>query len=153
MRLFVGTHINKVDRKGRVSVPAPFRAAVAEQPFAGIVAYPHLDQACLEGGGIDFLTTVSERLDGAFGLFDDDQEALAAAILAEAHQLAFDADGRVLLPPDLRAAAGIEDQAAFVGLGKRFQIWSPARLDDAKADLKARAKQAKGRLGAGGERP
>ena len=140
MRLFVGTHINKVDSKGRVSVPAAFRAVVSDKSFNGIVVYPHLEQACLEGGGIDRLTAITDALEDNFGIFSAEQEAFASAILANAHQLQFDDNGRVMLPKEVSQSLKISGQVAFVGLGKRFQIWDPAVWQAAQTEHKALAR-------------
>jgi len=55
MALFVGTVVNKVDRKGRVSVPASFRSTLAGQSFGGIVPFPSFKQKALECCAIDFM--------------------------------------------------------------------------------------------------
>ena len=132
MRLFVGTHIHKIDRKGRVSVPASFRLALSEQPFNGIIAYPHLEKPCLEGGGVERLDKISTTLDNSFGIFSEEEEAFASSILAHAHQLQFDDGGRIILPQELKGAADLDDQIAFIGLGKRFQVWNPLKWKEAK---------------------
>ena len=124
MALFVGTDVNKLDRKGRVSVPASFRAALAGQSFAGIVAFPSFKHKALECFAIDFMEQM------ALSLYDVDtfsaqQDDLAATIFAEAHKLPFDSEGRVVLPKVLIKHAGLSDMAAFVGQGPRFQIWEP----------------------------
>lgn len=123
---FLSTFTNKIDKKGRVSVPAPFRAAVSESHFPGIVIYRPLNLPCIEGADISFLEQLSDRLYGDFGPFDPDQMSVATAILAGASQLAFDPEGRVMLPAELRSFAGIDGQATFVGIGRKFQIWNAA---------------------------
>ena len=60
MRLFLSTFTNKVDKKGRVSVPATFRAALSELSFPGIVAYRSFTALCIEGCGMDFMQRLSE---------------------------------------------------------------------------------------------
>lgn len=135
MALFLSTHIFKVDKKGRVSVPAQFRTALAGQPFQGIIVFRSSTHAALEGFGMDTMEELGARLD-EFDLFSDTQDDLAAAIFGEARQLPFDGDGRILLPQDLRDFAGITESAAFVGLGKKFQIWEPDAL--AKRQREAR---------------
>ena len=60
--LFMSTYVNKVDRKGRVSVPATFRAAVADQSFPGIVVFPSFKYEALDGSGIKRMEEMSERL-------------------------------------------------------------------------------------------
>lgn len=124
MALFLSTHTNKVDTKGRVSVPAGFRATLSDQSFQGVVLIPSNKFAALEGFGMNMMQEISSRLD-RFDLFSDAQDDLAAAIFASATPLSFDDTGRIGLPKELLAHAGITDTAVFVGLGNKFQIWEP----------------------------
>lgn len=128
MALFLSTYTNKVDKKGRISVPATFRAALADQPFQGIVLFRSAQHQALEGFSWSYMEQLSERLDN-FDLMSAEQDDLAAAIFADSVQLPFDGDGRVVLPEALREFAGLEDQAAFVGMGRKFQLWNPALLE------------------------
>ena len=127
MALFIGTFENKVDRKGRVSVPAPFRQAISAPSFNGIVAFPSHRAPAVEACGIDFMERLSANMDH-FDLFSDQHDDLALTIFARSHQLACDPEGRVILPPPLLEHASITDRAAFVGKGPIFQIWEPAAL-------------------------
>ena len=103
MALFLSTHFNKVDKKGRVSVPAQFRSAVVGQSFPGIVAFRSFSLA--EGSA---------------------RHEEVRAMLADARQLAFDGEGRIVLPDDLAQFARIAEEAAFVGQGRHFYICEPA---------------------------
>ncbi|MHA1567345.1 MAG: division/cell wall cluster transcriptional repressor MraZ, partial [Alphaproteobacteria bacterium] len=116
MALFLSTVVNKIDRKGRVSVPVAFRNAIAGQSFQGIIAFPSFKNAALQCGGIDWMQRLSESV-GDFDLFSDEHDEMTATLFANAQQLAFDGDGRVILPADLIAHAKISDKAAFVGRG------------------------------------
>ena len=136
MTSFLSTFVNKVDRKGRVSVPAPFRATLADQSFQGIIAYPSLTDPAIDAFGRDVLEQMGRRRfdqtveDGDFerALLGDGDDAVET-IMALARELPFDGDGRVVLPAQLAEAAGITDRAAFVGRGTRFQIWAPDAFD------------------------
>ncbi len=128
MALFLSTYINKIDGKGRVSVPATFRAALAANPFQGIVVFKSRSHSALEGFGMEDMAEIATRLDH-FDLFSDTQDDLATVIFAESRQLPFDGDGRIVLPEDLRAFCGMADKAAFVGMGRKFQIWQPEALE------------------------
>lgn len=139
MALFLSTYINRVDRKGRVSVPAPFRTALAGQAFQGIVLFRSSNHPCLEGFAHDTMEELGARLD-RFDLFSAEQDDLATAIFGEAVQLPFDGDGRVILPQDMASFAGLQEQAAFAGLGRKFQIWNPAALEDRKTQARANVK-------------
>ena len=142
MALFLSTHVNKVDKKGRVSVPAQFRAALQGQSFNGVIVFASHKHACLEACGIDRMEQLSDSVDN-LDYFSDTQDDLAASIFADAHQLPFDADGRIILPTDLAAHAGItsgsDSRAAFVGRGKTFQIWSPDTFEIHRKSARQRA--------------
>jgi MraZ protein len=127
MGLFLSRFVNKIDKKGRISVPAPFRAALSDQSFAGIIVYPHPKLPALEGCGYDRLATMVDSHD-QMAQFSDARDDLGS-IFAVSHQLAFDPEGRVMLPEELLAHAGITEQAVFAGYGRTFQIWEPAALD------------------------
>lgn len=125
MALLVGRHLNKIDKKGRVSVPKPFRAAMVSQGFSGIYIFPYFQSPALEGAGEAFMQRLTNSLEDNFDLFSEDQEDLAAITLESTHQLAFDPEGRVSLPSELCQHAGLTNQALFVGRGSRFRIWAP----------------------------
>lgn len=138
MALFLSTFINKVDRKGRVSVPAPFRAAVRDQSFKGIVAFRSYREAAIEACAIDRMERLSDSVD-ALDQFSDEQDELASTIFADAHQLPIDGDGRIILPAILAEHAGITDSAAFVGRGATFQIWNPEDFERHQASARIQA--------------
>ncbi len=139
MALFVSTFINKVDRKGRVSVPASFRAALSAQSFQGIVLYPSFTTAAAEGCGTDFLEELAAASSQNFDLFSPEQDDINTLIFASSHQLAWDPEGRVVLPEEILTHAAITEQAAFVGKGRTFQIWEPEALKIHQAEARARA--------------
>ena len=126
MPLLVGRYINKIDRKGRVSVPKPFRDAL--QPsnggFVGVYAYPLFKDAAVEACDEEYMTRVAESVDD----------------LESAHQLPFDPEGRVVLPAELIACAGIDGEVLFVGRGRRFQIWNPETYQESRRDVVERIK-------------
>jgi MraZ protein len=137
--VFASTFVNKIDRKGRVSVPAPYRAALTGQSFAGIVAFRSLKYPTLDAGGYDRLEEITQRLD-ELPEFSDEYDALAS-IISEAQQLPFDSEGRIILPQPLLGYAGIGENAAFVGVGRSFQIWEPERYQRHQEEMRDRVRQ------------
>ncbi len=138
MAVFIDTFVNKIDRKGRVSVPATFRAALAGQAFQGIVAFPSFQLHALQCAGMDWIQSVIEsttRVD----LFSPEHDDLTAALFPDAKQLTFDGEGRVMLPEALCAHARLHDTAAFAGRGRYFEIWEPRALEAYKAEARKRA--------------
>ncbi len=140
MAIFIGTFENKVDAKGRVSVPAQFRQALAGLPFNGIAAFRSHRADAVEGCGMDFMEQMIARV-GELDLFSANSDDLATTIFSDSQQLPFDSTGRIQLPENFRSHAGITGKAAFVGMGQLFQIWEPGRLEAHKAEARERARQ------------
>lgn len=141
MALFISEQTNRVDKKGRVSVPAPFRSALGEALAMGVAAFPAfaLDKKAIDVWPLARLEQLQDSLDRNHDRFTDEQNNLALLIFAEAKQLSFDETGRVLLPQPLLETAAIADEALFVGQGRTFQIWAPDRYGPHKAAIETRA--------------
>ncbi len=137
MALFLATHINKLDKKGRVSVPAAWRPALIQAEFAGVVLTPSYKTPLLDGFPYSHMARLSDSFD-QFSFYSDDQTALATTLFAEAQPLNFDGDGRITLPDDLCAHANLTENVAFLGLGQFFQIWEPAALAAHRTAARAR---------------
>ena len=142
MALFLGTVLNKIDAKGRVSVPADFRAACGAEAFAGVVLFNSFTGTCIEGCTMSRMEKLSDAADG-MDLFGEAAESLNSLIFSDARQLLFDVTGRIVVPADLIKAAGIGGEALFVGRGKTFQIWAPAAFAEAQKQERSKAKLAR----------
>jgi len=141
---FLSTFVNKVDRKGRVSVPAPFRATLASDSYQGIIVYPSMTDKALDGCSRSMLEELNRRQFDKTMSDGDIEDALLGrsdsvvdTIMAMAHELPFDGEGRIVLPGNLTEEARITDRATFVGRGARFQIWSPELFEDHQRDAVA----------------
>jgi MraZ protein len=122
---FVSTITNKLDAKGRVSIPAPYRQILASQNTAGVYCFRSFVAPALEAFGEALLAQFAERLNALDPFFSEDHDAQAQAVLSASRLLSFDDEGRVRLPDDFIAHAGITAQVSFVGMGRKFQIWNP----------------------------
>ena len=143
MTMFLGTHQNRLDAKGRVSIPAPFRAALKNsEGVATLVLRPSHKHPCVEGWPEAEFTALAkplERLD----LFSEEHDDLAAALYADAYPLEADREGRIVVPSGLVAHARLQDAVVFMGLGRTFQIWEPAAAEQRRAEARERAKAAR----------
>ncbi len=128
LMLFLSTYHNRIDKKGRVSVPAPFRAALSGQEFSGIVAYSSLMHPAIEACGMNRILKINERIE-MLDPFSEERDAFATTIFGESVQLAFDSEGRVMLPEALIASASLSEQVVFVGKGETFEIWQPKAFE------------------------
>lgn len=122
---FWSTYINKIDRKGRVSIPATFRPHLIGKSFQGVVVFPAFRSPALECRSWEQMEELSASVD-ALPEFSAERDALAAAIFGSSVPLSFDPEGRINLPAHLAKHANLGAEAAFVGMGKSFQIWEPA---------------------------
>jgi MraZ protein len=139
MATFVGSYENKVDAKGRVSVPARFRTAIAGQAYQGIVVAPSPEYDAIDACDHNRLTQVSEAIDDP-QLYTDEQRLEAEIIISRSLELPLDENGRIQLPQNFLAHAGIDGRALFVGIGPTFQIWHPERRADHLAKIDDRAR-------------
>jgi MraZ protein len=144
---FFSHFILKLDAKGRVSVPAPFRAVLARDGDDSLFCYPALDRPALEAGGSALMREI-EDLIGRFPPFSDEREQFATALYGTSETLKIDAEGRVSLSDPLKDHAGIMDAVAFVGLGHKFQIWAPDRFSARLSEATGKMRSLKKRLGA-----
>src|SRR5215208_2208072 len=133
---FVATFANRLDQKGRVSVPAPFRAVLAREGRDGVYCYPALDRPAIDGGGARLQDEIAKRLQ-PFETFSEDHESLSTAFYGESRILKIDPDGRIVLPEEFRAYAGIADAAVLVGQGFQFQIWEPQRFAERQRETRS----------------
>lgn len=124
MSLFLSSYENRIDVKGRISVPASFRVALNDDRFAGVVLYRSFTDNCIEGLSMSRMEQLAVATD-KMGVFDNTLDDLSALLFADARPLQFDVTGRIVIPNDLLKHAGITDRALFVGRGNSFQIWNP----------------------------
>jgi len=142
---FVSTFTNRLDAKGRVSIPAPFRAVLAVDGFDGLYCCPTLDRQAVDAGGTRFRAVISESL-ANFEPFTEDHEYLSTTLIGESEVLKVDQDGRVVVSEQIKAHAGIVDRVTFVGQGYKFQIWEPDRFFAYREEAKARLRDIRKRL-------
>lgn len=140
MALFLSTFTNKIDVKGRVSVPAQFRSSLVSEEFSGVVVYDSFVNDCIEGCNIERIRQISESIDD-LDPFSADRDALATALLGGSTQLSIDADGRVIIPEVLLKKSKIKGTAIFVGKGATFEIWQPDKFELYMAKSRKDAKE------------
>lgn len=127
MDRFVSHYLLRLDAKGRVSVPAAFRAVLARDGFDGLYCYPAFDRPALDAGGNALLREI-EALVAGFPAYSVEREQFSLAFYGTSETLKIDGEGRVVLTDTLKAHTGINDAVLFVGLGHKFRIWEPDRF-------------------------
>ncbi|WP_310619079.1 division/cell wall cluster transcriptional repressor MraZ [Flexibacterium corallicola] len=135
---FVSHYTNRVDAKGRVSIPAPFRAALAKDGFEGLYCFPSPFQEAVDAGGHGLVGEIQKKLDG-FSTLSLEYDALSTALFGASETLKVDRDGRVVLSDMVRAHTGIDQEVTFVGQGFKFQIWAPEKFKAHREEAMKRA--------------
>lgn len=141
MSHFLGTHQNRLDAKGRVSVPAAFRAHLrgADGGVASAVLRPSHKHPCIEAWPEAVFQTLAGPLD-RLDMFSEDQDDLMMALYADATRVEADKEGRIVLPESLVQHAGLTDNVVFMGLGRTFQIWEPVAAEKRRSDARNAAR-------------
>ena len=129
--MFLSNFENKLDKKGRVSVPSSFRAYLNSMGYNGFIIYPSFNHYALDGCAQDRIEKLSESID-SLGPFEDKRDYFATSVLSESVNLNFDSEGRVSIPEKLLNHAKIKSSIIFVGLGKVFQMWNPQAFEKFK---------------------
>ena len=145
---FVSTFTNRLDAKGRVSIPAGFRAVLTRDGYEGLYCCPTLDRQAVDAGGNRLRDQIRESLT-AFEAFSEDHEYLSTTLIGESEVLKIDQDGRVIFSEAIKQHAGIGDRVTFVGQGYKFQIWEPDRFAAYREEAKNRVRDLRKSLGAG----
>lgn len=145
MALFLSSFEKKIDKKGRVSVPSNFRAALTSESFNGIVLYRSFINPCIEACAMSRIEALSEQIED-LDPFSEERDAFAATILGGSVQLGFDSEGRITVPAHLLEEAGISANAVFIGKGKTFEIWEPAAYAEYAKKARELAQEKRGHL-------
>ena len=136
--MFLSTYENKLDKKGRVSVPASFRSHLSNLGYNGIVCYPSFNNQSIEAFSQDRIEKISQLID-TLNPFEEKRDFFSTSILSESINLQFDSEGRISLTSKLLKHAKIKNSMLFVGLGQTFQIWEPAAFEKFRTNARKKA--------------
>jgi MraZ protein len=141
MTQFLGTHQNRLDAKGRVSIPAGFRAILkGAGGSTSLILRPSHQHPCIEAWPPEMFEALSaplQRLD----VFSEEQDDFNAVLFADAFPVEADKEGRIVVPELLKTHAALIDCVTFLGLGRTFQIWEPAAAERRRLQARARVRE------------
>ena len=124
MELFVSTFVNKIDRKGRVSLPSIFRSALPKNYKNEIILLKSLRNKGIEGLSVRRVNEIAARINN-LDFFSEEHEDYTTTFFSEMMPTNLDKEGRFTLPEKLKNYANIRDEVAFIGQGYFFQIVNP----------------------------
>ena len=136
--MFLSTYENKIDKKGRVSVPASFRSYLSNLGYNGVICFPSFNNQSIEAWPQNRIERISTSID-ALNPFEEKKDFFATSILSESINLQFDSEGRISLPLKLLKHAKIRNSMLFVGQGQIFQIWEPTAFEKFKAQARKKS--------------
>jgi MraZ protein len=143
---FLSNFTGRLDSKGRVSIPASFRAVLARDGFEGLYVHPSLREEALDCGGHALLKQVQGLL-GTLSPYSEKHDLFSTALLGTSEILKIDSEGRINLSESAKAFAGITAEVTFVGHGFKFQIWEPGRFRVHLAEARSLVREEAKRLG------
>ena len=126
--MFLSVFENKLDKKGRVSVPASFRSYLSNLGYNGVICFPSFNNQSIEAWSQNRIEKISNAID-SLNPFEEKKDYFSTSILSESINLQFDSEGRILLTQKLLKHAKIKNSMLFVGQGKTFQIWEPTTFE------------------------
>tara|TARA_B100000575_G_C23069988_1_gene616251 strand:- start:753 stop:1214 length:462 start_codon:yes stop_codon:yes gene_type:complete len=124
MDLFLSRYLNKIDKKGRVSLPSPFRNALPNTNKNEIILYKSIKNNSIEGCSVQRIEEIAKRINN-LDFFSEDHEDFSTSIFSEIISTKLDKEGRFLIPEELKNFANLKNEAIFFGQGYYFQIWEP----------------------------
>ena len=140
MGQFLGTHQNRLDSKGRVSVPAPFRTVLREADDAVLILRRSHNYACIEAWPSRTFEALAAQVE-TLALFSQERDDLETVIFGESYSVEPDREGRIVMPEVLKEHAGLSEAIQFVGKGRTFQVWEPGAAQRHNDEAHARAKE------------
>ena len=143
--MFLSSYENKIDKKGRVSVPATFRSHLGSMGYNGFITYPSFNHPALEACSQERIEKLSNTID-SLNPFEEKRDFFATSVLSDSESLQFDTEGRVSLSDKLLKHTKIINSVLFVGLGKTFQIWEPKNFEKFKIFARKKAYQNRSNL-------
>ena len=121
--MFLGEYSHTIDEKGRLTIPAKFRADLAD----GLVITRGIDR-CLAIYPMAEWQALADRV-GALPITDRNARAFRRLVFAAASHAVPDSQGRVLIPPRLREYARLDSEAVVTGLDRFIEVWRPGLWD------------------------
>ena len=149
MDRFVSNFTNRLDAKGRVSIPASFRGILTRDGHEGLYVHPALDAPALDAGGNALLDEIDAFL-STRPAYSEEREQLSIALLGTSEILKLDGEGRVSLTESVKTHAGSTDAVTVVGLGHKFQMWEPGRFRAHLEEARERVREIRRGLGGNG---
>ena len=139
---FTSTAFGSLDAKGRVCIPATFRQVLESQNTQGMFVCPTLLKPIIDCFGQELYEYEMGQYPQVNPLFVSVKNDFLDYFSENTVSLPFDSNGRVRLPDELIANAGLTDRVVFIGQNRKFQICTPEQHALLKKERMARLQAA-----------
>lgn len=132
--MFRGATKVTIDDKGRVVVPAHYRALLAEPASGRVVVTADRDECLLVYAAPEW-EKIEQQLNALPSLHPQARR-LQRLMIGHAEEMVLDSHGRLSLTPELREFASLDRSAWMVGQGRRLELWDEARWKSQREEWK-----------------
>ena len=136
MDRFLSNATNRIDAKGRVSVPASFRSVLAERGIQELYCLQDFIFPAISIGGPDLLDRY-ERQIASVDPFSPEENRMSLLVHGGGVFMRLDAEGRLMVTDFIRDFTGISTEVTFVGRSDHFQLWQPQAFHEAQTAARA----------------
>ncbi|MGV1769251.1 division/cell wall cluster transcriptional repressor MraZ [Agrobacterium vitis] len=132
MNRFLSNATNRIDTKGRVSVPAAFRAVLVERGIQELYCFQDFTFPAISIGGPDLLERYERQIVGE-DPFSPVANEMSLLVHGGGVFMRLDSEGRLMVTDFIRDFTGITSEVTFVGRSDHFQLWQPQAFHEAQA--------------------
>ena len=136
MDRFLSHATNRIDAKGRVSVPATFRAVLASRDIRELYCLQDFIFPAVSCGGPDLLERYERQLTG-MDPFSPEANRMSLLVHGGGVFMKLDPEGRLMVTDFIRAFTGITEEVTFVGRADHFQLWQPHAFHEAQVTARS----------------
>lgn len=132
MNRFLSNATNRIDAKGRVSVPSLFRAVLAQRDIRELYCFQDFVFPAISIGGLDLLDRFERQIVGE-DPFSPEANQMSLLIHGGGVFMKLDSEGRLMVTDFIRGFTGITTDVTFVGRADHFQLWAPQTFEAVQA--------------------
>lgn len=135
MNRFLSHATNRIDTKGRVSVPASFRTVLQERNVQDLYGFQDFMFPAISIGGPDLMQRYEQQL-SSLDAFSPEAHQMSLLIHGGGIFMKLDQEGRLMVTDFIRSFTGITTDVTFVGRADYFQLWQPDAFQEAQREAR-----------------
>ncbi|NPA37721.1 MAG: division/cell wall cluster transcriptional repressor MraZ [Chlorobi bacterium] len=134
MAAFIGDFTCKLDAKGRIVLPAPFKKTMVGNGSDRFVVRKNLYENCLVLTPFNQWEKELEKIRAKINPYNRDHNKFMRAFFRGLSEVSFDGNGRILIPRKLKDEIGAEQEVVLVGVDSNIEIWNSKAYHESEVD-------------------